>query len=1296
MILRLSAAQRTQPELLEGLEVWLKLGLLSEQQVQQFCQDYLTCPVPEVRPADDFLPIPEALPAAPAPPVLRSAPAPNLLSRSLQAFMAEISVIWLLFLGVFLVVLSSGVLAASQWQNVSPVGQYGILLTYTLAFWGVSAWTSRQATLQLTTRMLSLATLLIIPVNFWMMDSLRLWQTPIGLMVCAIAALTLTVVARHLLRSPALPVWSSRFTRLNYLGLSWLHWGWAVPFVPLLATYLGVLGTTMSQSRRDRASTPEGFPESNALSSEDPENPPRPRPIPHPPLPLFLATLLLIGRALLAAQQPAEQLGLAVGLCGWWICWLVRNHRAATLWAGLGISLLVTGWGMSVASDPPWQALAVSGLGLWLLGDRLRRVGGTGTLTALLLIGLQAYCLIWRVIPSSVRSNIIATAIQIAGEQAMPEVLLGLAGLPYLWFVLFVGRWLRRPSTAVRLPAAAGLAKAADGLALIFGASLTLISLANPTVRSLNLAFSALTLAVVLWRRVPLRALIYLTQAVLLAAIASWIDLLWPELSRWGWVTVLLIEMAIEWSLSLGTTHRRWRQSAWHAGLVLAGLSYGLLFGHFVEPDSPMLVWLVTPLALTILSRLPRFSDRTLAAWLSVVALIGQLGLLHSLNSWLMAFAVATGLMLVNTATLRHWGAAALTVGFALGLEVLVLRRVVPEWLKHDNLLILLAANLWLLWGVRHWLTRRATGRQLYILAVEGWAIGLAVLTLVGLTFYSSAVYTLAYFFQPTRRLFVATGLTTGAIAYRLWQRPTNPGFYGLAWSLGTGLSLGVRLLGGGVEALAMAMLGAGLVSQLAGDYSVRQGRRSYYRSWHSIPLIYGLLGIFMAHDRFTAWTGLYTLAAAFIGVGVGRRSPALAPITLIALPLASVAFYELLTYQLLQVQGGVPGDGVVLLAGLAMLLAWGDRLLRRWLLPYLHITPGQLAILAHLHWVLGTGLALVAVGLSLSSKGTWLWLAVMAGLSAYALLMGHRRAPLQNGETPSVQPTSDLDQGALRLETRRESWTYAGIMEAIAALSYGLYRLIPDTAGLLTWAGAIAAAVAIGLYALPWARWGWPRQPWRVSALLLPTLTVALTGSTIGIQSLLLVAAYYAWLAKAEYQIRISYISVLLLAWALVRYLNENGWLNALWLSTIVGGGLLYVAQVDPALQLASAKEQRHWLRSLATALIGLTALYQAEIEVGATGFWVGTIVLALALALIFAGLILRVRAFLYVGTAIFILRVLRLLWLFINDYSLLLWAIGIVLGLIFIWIAATFEARRHQVNTLLQYWLNELDHWE
>ena len=130
---------------------------------------------------------------------------------------------------------------------------------------------------------------------------------------------------------------------------------------------------------------------------------------------------------------------------------------------------------------------------------------------------------------------------------------------------------------------------------------------------------------------------------------------------------------------------------------------------------------------------------------------------------------------------------------------------------------------------------------------------------------------------------------------------------------------------------------------------------------------------------------------------------------------------------------------------------------------------------------------------------------------------------------------------------------------------------------------------------------------------------------------------------------------------------------------------------QIDPALRSSSSREVRHLLRCLAVGLFCLTALYQSDRS------WVqGLLTIAFSLGLIGAGLMLRVRAFLYVGTATFILKVVRQLWFFINNESLLLWAMGIVLGLVFIWVAATFEARRSQAIALVQYWVTELDRWE
>lgn len=228
-----------QPELLQGLDLWLRLGLLSDTQVRQICQAQLVCSLP-VNPVastqkaggerqearGEFA----SHGASPSPPL-------PLISRLLSSLMAELSVVWLLFLGVFMVVVSSGVLAATQWQNFSSVGQYSILFGYTLAFWIASLWTRQQQNLRLTSRMLQIATLLIIPVNFWAIDGFKLWDSGLGLVLGAIAAFSLCAIAFMLLQS------APRLLLFNTLALAGLQSGWALTGLPLIATYIGTIGT---------------------------------------------------------------------------------------------------------------------------------------------------------------------------------------------------------------------------------------------------------------------------------------------------------------------------------------------------------------------------------------------------------------------------------------------------------------------------------------------------------------------------------------------------------------------------------------------------------------------------------------------------------------------------------------------------------------------------------------------------------------------------------------------------------------------------------------------------------------------------------------------------------------------------------------------------------------------------------------------------------------------------------------------------------------------------------------------
>ena len=1422
--------QSEHPAILEGLDVWLRLGLLSDETVRQLCQEHFTCLVSEsvaARSSDAFVILndfatEEALVPAKAATVERP---PSPIARGIQSFMAEVSVIWLLFLGVFMVVVSSGVLAATQWRNFSPVGQYGILFAYTLAFWAASVWTGRQPSLRLTARMLQIATLLIIPVNFWMMDGFHLWQSGLGWAIAAIAALMLTGITVQLLKggSGAWGVGSRERLPLGMaIALSWLHWGWGWSGFPLVATYVGTIGATIAlvwQEAEGRRQGAEGRRQelgarnrnqvleveavseaAEALFQDDLESidaSATPHPFPLTPLPSLLslstitiaiATLLLLARAVLAAGVPINRLGLAVGICGWLLCWLGRRNDQHLGWQWGGMGLLLTGWFIAVTVTPPWQAIAISGLGLWLLVDYLRRSGRVVYLTAGWLLGLQTLWLLWRAVPSGWQQRLIDGSIRLAGHEAMPFALLGLGCFPYVLLTLWLSRRFRR----WQKPA---LAKQAEYLALALGTILAAISLGNGWTRSLNLVFSTLTLAAVLKGRArPDLALVYLAHGTGLAAIASLTHLWFPHLSQNTWAALLLIGTIVEWSLSaslllpprsslappaspaplspsasstpLPTPHsplpiQIWQQTAWHAGLLLAATSYLILFikvlpewtvwellsrvfGKTVTTWGRM--WLVTPIALTVLGSRRHLPQRRVASGLSVLALfLVQMLMFNTAPERLTALGTAVVLMFINTHQLRQLSTAVITVGFGLAFAAAVI------WESRDSLSASLGANLlaiavlllWLLWG---WLRRRETIlANLYRQAVNRWAIAVTVLTLLLLTLCQLAIY--GNWAVPVWQYVSAAGVLAVATSYRTWQRPQNAGFYAIAWSLELIIIGIVSLTGRSLDAVAIVNLALGLGTQLLGDWWMARGggrrqeaggRRQKVgesnpgaesthpsslipphsgsklhpsslippSSWDVIPLLYALVGLLLQHRSFTATTGLYTLAAVLVGIGVGRRQP-FKPLVYLSVLGGTIATYELLIYQLSQAKGGEAGDGLVLMAGLAAAIAIANRLLQRWLIPYLRLSLREVAAIGHVHWVLGSALMPIALLSSLSNSGEWLWTGVAATLAAYALMMGREKRG-ERGEgrgageaerADSIQNSELKTQNSfphLTPHTSHLTWIYAGIIEAITALTHLFHQFLPD-AVLLTWGSAIAVAIAFVMYQAPWQRWGWRREPWRRSAAVVPLVATMLTVGAIAIQGLLIVAAFYAWLAKAERQIRLSYLSVLLADWAVLRWLHNVGTTEPLWYAALFSASLLYLAQVDPALRSSSDREKRHLLRSLATGLVCLTAFYQAEVGIaGVPSLVTGFLSIGLQLGFILAGLLLRIRAFLFVGTAIFMLQILRQIWRFIDNYSLLLWALGIILGLAFIWVAATFEARRSQIAALMQYWVTELEAWE
>ncbi|HEY9648899.1 MAG TPA: hypothetical protein V6C88_21140, partial [Chroococcidiopsis sp.] len=94
------------------------------------------------------------------------------------------------------------------------------------------------------------------------------------------------------------------------------------------------------------------------------------------------------------------------------------------------------------------------------------------------------------------------------------------------------------------------------------------------------------------------------------------------------------------------------------------------------------------------------------------------------------------------------------------------------------------------------------------------------------------------------------------------------------------------------------------------------------------------------------------------------------------------------------------------------------------------------------------------------------------------------------------------------------------------------------------------------------------------------------------GIPTLLVTAGFYAWLANSQGRLRLSYISLGLADWALLRWMFELNVTEPTWYAAIAGLSVLYGVKVDPALQDSSDRNNRHLLRCLALGLISLTAL--------------------------------------------------------------------------------------------------------
>ncbi|MDJ0520133.1 MAG: hypothetical protein QNJ74_29060 [Trichodesmium sp. MO_231.B1] len=1302
---------KNHPQILEGLDIWLRLGLISDDEVRQLCEKYLSTPLPQVIKTEKLVTNTKTTQTQtdlqPTIPKTSTAKSPNLITQLLQSLMAELSLRWLLFLGLFLVVVSSGLLAASQWEKFPLAAQYLVLLAYTLCFFGATVWTRKTGNLRLTSETLRLVTLLLVPVNFWAIDGLGLWRNLGEWLIVGLASFLLTSIIFYFDRKISNYLskqWIS-IAALNLLGLSYLQYGWRFSGFPILAIYLGVIGTAIATIYHNQTQPITKTAEvENQTNTGDPLT---------GIAIVIYALLILLARGIFVANVEIAKLGLALGISGWI---LLKNNisdriqRKLFVQNRIGISLLFLGWLVSVFSQP-WQALIVSIIGLLLLAENLQKSWRPIELSAIFFIGLQITWLGWRLIPITTRQTLVATTTKIFNAQNSPESLLSLAWFPYLIFMVWVTDWIYRRQQV-------NLGKFSEKICLGFGVFLNILSWQNPLVIFLNLLASTITLTIFTSRRQPTRVtLVYLTQITGLLSIFSGINYLLPGLSLQVWAIILLVMMVSEWGIFILQTKITAETrivtptssisllscfclSAWHLGLVLAAISYILWLGNLeiFLPNICMaincqlspewgIIWLITPLALTtISSRIISF--RKIAGELSIAAVI----MLQTLTLWqpetrLLGLGLGTILMLVNTKYLLTQTSANITVGFILTFISVCLWEGVlglppvsgVEWLLIISIYLV---SLWLLYSRIFQLSGKLF--NLYAKALDGWAIILCSLELIILTIHSLGIYW--EIINSSIIVIMSASLTLFAIGYRGFIKPaaenssitfslnnfvqSNVTVYSLAWSLELFTVETLGLVNKSVISLALANIALGLLTQILGDWlQGKIGINNLPKCWQTIPLLYGILGALLRVGIFDSWTGLTSLALSFILIGVGRRQAKLKPILYLGILGISVAAAELLFYQIYSLP---LGEKLVAYASLGTTITYGYRLLSPWLLDYLKLTATEIKNIAHIHWAVSSLLLLLLVGYNLKSNPI-LGLTTAILLTRYAIMQGKNNSNLQQAET----------------------WIYLGVLEGYAVAIY-IINLLSITEFLLSWLGAIAAIISYFIYILAWESWGWPLKPWRRVSLIIPIITVVLTNLRLELAppwywyaSILITAGFYIAISKVSQQIRFTYISLGLINYAFVIWLNNLGAsIQTLVYVTPIGLSLLYIAKVDPILKLPQNRNIRHNLRMFGSGIICFVALLENQ--------WTGLLPGIISIMAIFAGLGLQTRAFLYVGTVTFIINVFNQLIVLNSIYSFVKWIIGLIVGVGFIWIAASFETRREQINNLLQNWIEELETWE
>jgi hypothetical protein len=122
--------------------------------------------------------------------------------------------------------------------------------------------------------------------------------------------------------------------------------------------------------------------------------------------------------------------------------------------------------------------------------------------------------------------------------------------------------------------------------------------------------------------------------------------------------------------------------------------------------------------------------------------------------------------------------------------------------------------------------------------------------------------------------------------------------------------------------------------------------------------------------------------------------------------------------------------------------------------------------------------------------------------------------------------------------------------------------------------------------------------------------------------------------------------------------------------------------------------QQQLAALRYASAIVIYVSSTADVFINGVADAPWLPAVLAGLSILGVFAGILLRVRAFLYLGTAFLVVALMTIIWhAAIHQHrTWILWVAGIVTGVLIIALFGLFEKRRDDVLRMV----DELKQWE